>query len=102
MVVDGIKVTGMSGDGSLLLLPELYTRRETPFDKEEIATPDKIKEQKHLRSIWNETEQNNDIQVGFLISANYMKALEPTKIIHSEGGGSKAYKLGCVGVLLEQ
>ena len=43
MVVEGIKVTGMSGDGSLLSLPKLYTRREIPVDKEEIATPAKIK-----------------------------------------------------------
>ena len=44
MVVEGIKVNGMSGDGSLLSLPKLYTRREIPVDKEEIATPAKIKE----------------------------------------------------------
>ena len=43
MVVEGIKVTGMSSDVSLLSLPKLYTRREIPVDKEEIATPTKIK-----------------------------------------------------------
>ena len=87
MVVEGIKVTGMSGDGSLLSLPKLYTRREIPVDKEEVATPAKIKEWKHLRSISNENVQKDDVQVGLLIGANCMKALEPTKIIHSEGGG---------------
>ena len=40
-VIEGIKVTGMSGDGSLLSLPKLYTRREIPVDKEETATPPK-------------------------------------------------------------
>ena len=87
MVVEGIKVTGMSGDGSLLSLPKLYTRREIPVDKEEIAAPAKIKEWKNLRSISNETVQRDDIQVSLLIGANCMKALEPTRIIHSEGGG---------------
>ena len=87
MVVEGIQVTGMSGDSSLLTLPKLYARREIPVDKEEIATPDKIKEQKHLRSISNEIVQKDDVQVGLLIGANCMKVLEPTKIIHSEGGG---------------
>ena len=53
MVVEGIKVTGISGDGSLLSLPKLYTRWEITVDKEEIATPAKIKEWKHLRSISN-------------------------------------------------
>ena len=36
--------------------------------------------------------QKDDVQVGLLIGANCMKALEPTKIIHSEGGGPYAYK----------
>ena len=36
--------------------------------------------------------QRDDVQVGLLIGANSMKALEPTKIIHSEGGGPYAYK----------
>ena len=92
MVVEGIKVTGMSGDDSLLSLPKLYTRREIPVDKEEIATPAKIKEWKHLRSISNDIVQRDDVQVGLLIGDNCMKALEPTKIIHSEGGGLYAYK----------
>ena len=92
MVVEGIKVTGMSGNYSLLSLPKLYTRREIPVDKEEIATPAKIKKWKHLRSISNDIVQRDDVQVGLLIGANCMKALEPTKIIHSEEGGPYAYK----------
>ena len=84
-------MTGMSGNGSLLSLPRLYTRREIPVDKEKIAAPTKIKEWKHLRSISNEIVQRDDVQVGLLIGANYMKALEPTKIIHSEGGDPYAY-----------
>ena len=34
MVADGLKVTGMSGDGSLFSFPKLYTRREIPFEKQ--------------------------------------------------------------------
>ena len=85
-------MTGISGDGSLLSLPKLYTRWEITVDKEEIATPAKIKEWKHLRSISNEIVQRDDILVGLLIGANCMKALEPAIIIHSEGGGPYAYK----------
>ena len=36
--------------------------------------------------------QRDDIQVGLLVGANCMKALEPTRIIHGEGGGPYAYK----------
>ena len=42
-VVEGIKVTRMNGDGSLLSLVKLYTKREIPVDKEEIATPAKLR-----------------------------------------------------------
>ena len=102
MVVESIKVTGMSGDGSLLSLLKLYARREIPVDVGEISTSNKIKEWKHLRSISNEIVQKDDVQVGVLIGANSMKALEPTKIRHSEGGGPCAYKTTWFGVLLDQ
>ena len=92
MVVEGIKVAGMSGNGSLLSLRKLYTRREIPVGKEEITTTTKIKEWKHLRSISNEIVQRDDVQAGLLLSANCRKALEPTRSIHSEGGGPYAYK----------
>ena len=92
MVVEGIKVAGMSGNGSLLSLRKLYTRREIPVGKEEITTTTKIKEWKHLRSISNEIVQRDDVQAGLLFSANCRKALEPTRSIHSEGGGPYAYK----------
>ena len=70
--------------------------------------PVTVKEWKHLRSISNEIVQKDDVQVGLLIGANCMKALEPTKIIHSEGGGPYAYKtrlgwcvvgpINCIGI----
>ena len=76
----------------MLSIPKLYARREIPVDKEEIATPEKIKEWKHLRLISNETVQRDDIQAGLLIGVNCMKALERIKIIPSEGGGPYTYK----------
>ena len=93
IVVEGIQLTWMSGGGSLLTLLKLYARREIPVDKE-TATPAKTKEWKHLRSILNEIVQKDYVQVGLLIGANCMKALEPTKIIHSEGDSLYVYKLG--------
>ena len=92
MVVEGIKVTGMNDDSSWLALAKLYARKEIPVDKEEIATPAKIKEWKHLTPISNEIVQRDDVQVGLLVGVNCMKALGLTQIIHSEGGGPHAYK----------
>ena len=76
--IDGVKVTGMHGDSSWLALPKLYSRREIPVDKEEIASPTKI--------------DNDDVHVGLLIGANCMKALEPTRILQSQDGGLYTYK----------
>ena len=76
----------------MLSLPKLNTRWEITVDKEEIETPDKIKEWKLLRSISNEIVQRDDVQVGLLIGANCMKALKPTRVIHSECGSPYAYK----------
>ena len=92
MVVEGIKVTGMNDDSSWVGLPKLYARKEIPVDKEEIATPAKIKEWKHLTPTSNEIVQRDDVPVGLLIGANCIKALEPMQIIHSEGGGPYLYK----------
>ena len=86
MVVEGIQVNGMRGDGSLLTCAKLYARREIPVDKQEIVAPAKIKEWKYLSPLSNKIVQKDDVQVGLLIGANYIKALQPTKIILSEDG----------------
>ena len=49
-----VKVTGMHGETGWLALPKLYSRREIPVNKAEIATPTKIREWKYLQPISNE------------------------------------------------
>ena len=73
-----------------------------PVDKEKIATPDKIKEWKHLRSISNEIVQKEDVQVGLLIGAKCINALEPTRSYTVKVVVHIPIKLGWVGVLLDQ
>ena len=63
-----------------------------PVGKEDIATPSKLKQWKHLESTVGKISQNEDISVGLLIRANCAKALEPTDIIPSENDGSYAFK----------
>ena len=90
--IEAVKVTGMHGDSSWLALPKLYSGREIPVDKEEIATPTKVREWKYLQPISNEIVQNDDVHVGLLIGENCMKALEPTGILQSQDVGPYAYK----------
>ena len=52
--IEGIKVTRMHGETGWLSLPKLYSRREIPVNKAEIATPTKIREWKYLQPISNE------------------------------------------------
>ena len=89
--IEGVRVTRMHCDSSWLALPKLYCRREIPVHKEEIATPTKIGEWEYLQPISNEIVQNDDADVGLLIGANCMKALEPTRILQNQNGGPYAY-----------
>ena len=75
-----------------MILPKLYSIKDLPVDKEEIATPEKITEWKYLKSITKEIVQNDYVCIGLLIGANFMKVLEPMQVIASENGRPYAYK----------
>ena len=73
-------------------MPRIYNRKHLPVDKKEVATPDKIEEWDYLKTISPEITQIDDVEVGLLIGANCMKALEPLKVIASNTGGLYAYQ----------
>ena len=68
------------------------SRSFLPAEREDIATPNKIKKWKYLNPITTEITQDDDIEVGMLIGTNCMKALEPVETIDNEDGGSFAHK----------
>ena len=94
--VNGLTVSGIScgkeGPVGWIEVPKAYSRSFLPAEREEIATPKKIKKWKYLYPITAEITQDNDIEVGMLIGANCMKALEPVEIIVSQDRGAYAYK----------
>ena len=53
----------------------------------EFTTPKRIKKWKNLNPITAEIIQDDSIEVGMLIWANYMKALEHMEVIASQDGG---------------
>ena len=75
MLIKGMDFKGVSGNNSWIKLPKMYTRTKFPVNKEEIATPDKIKQWDYLKVIASDITQTDSIKVGLLIGANYMKAL---------------------------
>ena len=58
-------------------LPRANSKQSLPVEREEIATPNKIKKWDYLKSISREINQQDDIEIGMLIGTNCMKALEP-------------------------
>ena len=73
-------------------LPKAYLKNCLPVEREEIATPVKIERWGYLKPVFKALTQMDNIEVGMLIGANYMKALEPMKIISSRNGGPYAYR----------
>ena len=70
MLIEGMYVKGVSGKKSWIKLPKIYTRTELSVNKEEIATPDKIKQWDYLKVIVSDITQTGGIKVGLLIGAN--------------------------------
>ena len=71
-------------------------RKHFQLKRKRSQPPEKVSKWKYLDSIKSEITQTDDIEIGMLIGANCMKALEPLKIIPSKDGGPYAYqtKLG--------
>ena len=82
------KMNKMNNDW--ISLPKVYSKKTLPVEKEPIVTPEKVSKWKYLDSIKSEITQKDDIEIGMLIGANCVKALEPLKIIPSKNGGPHA------------
>ena len=96
MAIDGLIVSGIdlkkTRTNEWIELPRTYSKQSLPVEREEIATPNKIKKWDYLKSISREITQQDDIEIGILIGANCMKALEPLEIISSRNDGPHAYR----------
>lgn len=85
-VIRGLEVCSLDGN-SFIGLPEVFTQKAIPVSQENIPTEMDIKgwsylKEVHLRPIRAE--------VGLLIGANVPKALEPLRVISSQGEGPYA------------
>ena len=78
LVVDNVKVAGVNKvNNDWISLSKVYKKKILPIEKEEVATPENVSKLKYLDSIKSEITQTDDIEIGMLIGANCMKALEP-------------------------
>lgn len=86
--VAGLEVGDLHGE-TFMKLPEVYTHSEIPVTKENIPTQDDIKKWPYLKEVQLVTV---DKEVGILIGLNCPKALEPWKVVKSEGNGPYAVR----------
>ena len=77
-------------------LPKVYTRTHLPVSTDDIATPEKLQRWDHLQSICKDICSSDNVEIGILIGANCLPAVEPVRIISSKNGGPYAFqtKLG--------
>ena len=92
IAIHRLQVAGSKDGNTWIKLPRIYTRKQLPVDKKEVATPEKIEEWDYLKAISSEITQTDDVEVGLLIGANCIKALEPLEVIASNNGGLYAYQ----------
>ena len=95
LMVYNLKVAGVNKmNNDWISIPKVYSKKTLPVEKEGVA--EKVSKWKYLDSIKSKITQTDDIEIGMLIRANCMKALEPHKIILRKDGGPYAYqtKLG--------
>ena len=96
-MVDNLKVAGVNKmNNDWISLSKVYSKKIFPVEKEEVAIPEKVSKWKYLDSIKLEITQTDDIEIGMLVGASCMKALELLKVILSKDGGPYPYqtKLG--------
>ena len=96
MAIEGLIVSGINliktSTSEQIELSRAYSKQSLPAEGEEIATPNKINQSDYFRSINRETVQQDDIEIGMLIGANYIKELESLGIISSRNDGPYAYR----------
>ena len=94
-IVEGLsisKTTVSDGNPRWIKLPSAFSKKEIPVDSCEIATARKLKKWDYLERISKELGDNEDINVGLLIGANCLGALEPMEVIPRQNGPSYAIR----------
>ena len=84
--ISGLEVAALN-DNKFLRLPDVYTQKSIPVTKDNIPKEEDLKKWPYLQEV--ELTPIN-ASIGLLIGANAPKALEPWKIVNSEGNGPYA------------
>ena len=92
-VITKLIVTDLRGHNPVEI-PKLYTRESIPVSHKQIPTPEILSKWKHLKDVSKEVSTYNpEIEIGLLIGSNCPAALEPQRIVPSDGEGPFAIQL---------
>ena len=64
-----------------------FTREDLPADVKEVATQETARKWEHFRVIADKLPAETNLEVGLLIGANCLKALEPKELLSGKDGG---------------
>jgi len=94
-VLEGLQVASHGNDADWIDLPSVLTQSSLPVTKEDIVTRDDLARWDYLSEVRSHVpvvHSDSDCQIGLLIGINAPKAMEPEKVIPSEGNGPFAVK----------
>ena len=92
--LEGLRVCSQLGlNQEWISLPITYIKEDLPVDSWEVAIAQKLKKWKHLSCVAGEVmKDDQNINVELLIGDNWIRALEPIKVIPSRNDGSYVMK----------
>ena len=86
-VINNLIVTDVH-DQNPVEVPKLYTREFIPVEHKQIPTRELLTNWKHLEEVSNEiASYNPELEIGLLIGSKCPLALEPHRVVPSEGNG---------------
>ncbi|XP_028317687.1 uncharacterized protein LOC114472566 [Gouania willdenowi] len=87
-VITGLEVSSLDND-NFLKLPQVYSQAEIPVKKDNIPRQTDVESWPYLKEV---QLKQIEAEIGLLIGTNVPKALEPWKVVNSEGKGPYAVK----------
>ena len=92
-IVNNLVVTDME-DKNPIEIPRSYTRMEIPVTKQQIPTPEIVKQWEHLHGVAERMPKFiPNLEIGLLIGSNCPGAMEPLEVVPSGDKGPYAMRL---------
>ena len=94
--ITGLYIQDINSEYSQIRVPYAYTREYIPATHRDIATPQVVRQWKHLAAIADKIPDRRDLSIGMLIGRNVPAAFQPISVIfgNAEEPWAEQYKFG--------